>query len=112
LLNLLSQTATATGAIIQARFLGGEILIAVMTAVGNRHFRDRLVAQGSLSLAQIEGLFVSTALVDQLPEALQTLIHTAWIEAFNIEMKIVLGCAAAGLLFCFVVWKRPNIRVE
>lgn len=103
--------ATATGAVVQFRFLGAAIATAVLNAVGNGWVRDRLVDGGRLTAQQISRIFQSAASIKDLPMTLRHEVRTDFLLGFNLEMRILLGFAVASALTNFIMWQRPNIRV-
>jgi MFS family permease len=103
--------AVATGLMSQARFLGGAVVVAIITAVGNTYASEHLMEEGTLSPEQVESLFLSTAVISTLPEEIQTTVRNIFVAAFNIETRIMLGFAVVSVLSCALMWQRPNIRV-
>lgn len=103
--------ATATGAIVQFRFLGSAIAVAVLNAVGNGWVRDRLVEGGRLTAQQIIAIFQSAENIKVLPTALEQMVRNEFLLGFNLEMRILLGFAVASVLTNFIMWQRPNVRV-
>lgn len=103
--------ATATGAIVQFRFLGSAIAIAVLNAVGNGRVRDQLAEGGLLTAEQITTIFESAESIKDLPSTLQHLVRTEFLLGFNLEMRVLLGFAVASVFTNFIMWQRPNIRI-
>jgi uncharacterized membrane protein YeiH len=97
--------------VVQARFLGGAVLIAIITAVGNGYAKDHLLDQAILTPSEIEALFQSTQIISTFPPSTQSTVRKIFTEAFNLETKIVLGFAVAAVFTTVMMWQRPQVRV-
>lgn len=85
-------------------------MVSIVTAVGNGWIRDEL--SGLLTPSQISQIFRSTASIDQLPESVQTVVRSVFVNGFNLQMHIVLGFAVASFLSIALMWRRIQIRVD
>ncbi|KAI1321022.1 drug resistance transporter [Xylariaceae sp. FL0255] len=102
--------AVATAAGTQFRFLGSAVVISIATAVGNSIVKAKL--SGALTNEQIQGIFVSSALINLLPSEQQTTVRRQFIDSFNVEFRIVLGFAAASFFTILLLWKRKQILID
>ncbi|KAI0147457.1 major facilitator superfamily domain-containing protein [Xylariaceae sp. FL1272] len=101
--------AVGSAAGTQFRFLGSAVAVSVTTGVGNGLVRDKLL--GQLSPTQLKGIFRSAGMINALPESVIPVVRSTFVEAFNLEMRIVLGFAVASVFTILLVWKRPQIKV-
>ncbi|KAI1260126.1 drug resistance transporter [Xylariaceae sp. FL1019] len=102
--------AVASAAGTQFRFLGSAIVVSLTTAVGNGWIRDTL--SDTLTPAQIQGIFRSTATINDLPADLERQVRRDFVTSFNLEMHIVLGFAVASLFSIALLWRKNQIRVD
>ncbi|KAI0376975.1 putative multidrug resistance protein fnx1 [Hypomontagnella monticulosa] len=101
--------AVGTAAVTQFRFLGSAAVISLITAVGNSWTREAL--SNSLTAAQLQSLFRSTAIIGTLPTDLQTTVRQTFVESFNLQMRIVLGFAVFSVFTVLLMWKKAQIKV-
>ncbi|EEA26380.1 hypothetical protein TMatcc_005354 [Talaromyces marneffei ATCC 18224] len=102
--------AVGTAATVQFRFLGGALVVSLVTAVGNSWVRNEL--SGSLSPEQIFSIFRSTDVIDTLPVSLQAMVRHEFAESFSLQMRIVIGFAATGILTTLLMWQKSQIHVQ
>jgi hypothetical protein len=99
----------AVGTVIQFRMLGGALGIAVANTVLNSHVLSRLTP--------ILGSHVSTLLnepssIGLAPPALRDQIRTVFGEAYNLQMRAMIGFSAAQIISIMLVWKKKQIKLE
>ncbi|PQE07460.1 major facilitator superfamily transporter protein [Rutstroemia sp. NJR-2017a BBW] len=99
----------AVGTVIQFRMLGGALGIAVANTVLNSHVLSRLTP--------ILGSHVSTLLnepssIGLAPPALRDQIRTVFGEAYNLQMRAMIGFSAAQIISIMLVWKKKQIKIE
>ncbi|KAI9740045.1 MAG: hypothetical protein M1818_004796 [Claussenomyces sp. TS43310] len=102
--------AVGTAATVQFRFLGGGVVVSIVTAVGNSWIKNAL--SKSLTPLQILAIFRSTEVINTLPASLQTVVREDFVESFNLQMRIVLGFSVAGVLTTLLMWQRVQVRVQ
>jgi hypothetical protein len=86
------------------------LVVSLVTAAGNSWVKDEL--SGSLSSQQILSIFRSTGFINTLPAGLQTMVRHEFAESFNLQMRIVLGFAASGILTTLLMWQKAQINVQ
>lgn len=86
------------------------MVVSLVTAVGNSWFKNEL--SDSLSSQQIFSIFKSTEVINTLPASLQTMVRHDFAESFNLQMRIVLGFAAGGILTTLLMWQKVQINVQ
>ncbi|KAI1179865.1 drug resistance transporter [Nemania sp. FL0916] len=102
--------ATATSAVVQFRFLGGATALAIVTAVANKWLLT--VLSEIVSPEQVELILRDSAFIGSLPEMVQGTIRSKFVEAFNRQMRILIGFAAAQFLATLLMWQRDPIKIE
>ncbi|KAH8896854.1 drug resistance transporter [Thozetella sp. PMI_491] len=101
--------AVGSSSVVQSRYLGSAVVIAIITAVGNTWLRDELM--GVLTPSQIQKLFQSVETIDELPPSLQTVVRGDFVLSFNLQTRIVLGFAVAAVFTCLLMWQKTQVRV-
>lgn len=85
-------------------------MVSLVTAVGNSWVKSEL--QGSLSSQQIFSIFRSTEVISTLPWNLETMVRHEFAEGFSLQMRIVLGFAAGGVLTTLLMWQKVQTKVQ
>ncbi|PVH96850.1 drug resistance transporter [Periconia macrospinosa] len=102
--------ATATSSIVQFRFLGGATALAIVTAVSNTWLRRNLALL--LDPPQVMMIFRATDFIDDLPLDVQPVIRGLFVKSFNLQMRILIGFAAAQFPFSLLLWKKEQIKLD
>ncbi|KAI6087384.1 putative multidrug resistance protein fnx1 [Hypoxylon rubiginosum] len=102
--------AVASAAGTQFRFLGSAFVVSIVTAVGNGWISNQL--SSSLSQAQIDEIFRSTASINDLPPEQESIVRRTFVEGFNLQMHIVLGFAVASVFSILLLWRRTQVKVD
>ena len=102
-------TAVALGSVNQFRYMGAAVGLAITTTVLNSYVRSRL--SGFLSRKEIELLLETSASVSSLPMEVQHSIRSVFGHGYNIQMRILIGLAAAQLPASAVMWQKKQIVV-
>ncbi|KAI0165367.1 major facilitator superfamily domain-containing protein [Hypoxylon sp. FL1284] len=97
-----------SGSIVQFRFLGSAIAVAVTAAVGNSWTQNEL--SGIISAEQFSGILRSAEEIKSLPPDLEQAVRVVFLQGFNLQMRILLGFAVAGVFTVLLLWKKPQIR--
>jgi hypothetical protein len=106
--------ATATGAMIQFRQMGGAIGLTIGSSLLNGYLKSHL-APPVLTTAQLSALLESTVVITTFSPALQSIVRNVFATAYNMQMKAITGFAAAlfpgiMLMLRLVGWR--ELRVE
>ncbi|KAE8163989.1 MFS general substrate transporter [Aspergillus tamarii] len=101
--------AVAMGAVAQFRVMGGSIFLAIVTSVSNGFIRSHL--RGLLDDDQLHSVLHSAAAVPMLPPDAQTMVRTVFSESYNLQMKILAGCAGGQVLASLLMWQKEPIIV-
>ncbi|KAI4642949.1 hypothetical protein J4E93_007018 [Alternaria ventricosa] len=100
--------AVGSAATSQFRTLGGLVGIAIVTSISTPYIRSHLTDILPLELA--ESLLERTELVQSLsPETLER-VRQVFGEAYNLQVKVLIGFAAAKVPVTGMMW--TNLRVE
>ena len=86
------------------------MVVSLVTAVGNSWVKNEL--SGILSSEQIFSIFKSTEVISTLSASLRTMVRHEFAESFNLQMRIVLGFAAGGILTTLLMWRKSQIKVQ
>ncbi|KAL3448147.1 major facilitator superfamily domain-containing protein [Aspergillus insuetus] len=105
--------ATATGAMIQFRQMGSTIGLSIGSALLNSHLKSHL-APPVLSTAQLESLLQNVRVIFTFPPEQQQVTRDAFSTAFELQLKVVIGLAAAlfpSILLMLKVIQRQDGRL-
>ncbi|KAL4860797.1 hypothetical protein BDV12DRAFT_204680 [Aspergillus spectabilis] len=86
--------ATATGAMIQFRQMGSTIGLSIGSSLLNSYLKGHL-APPVLSALELESLLQNIRVILTLPPDLQQVTREAFASAFELQLKVVIGFAAA-----------------
>lgn len=109
-LTLTSQTDLAIGAGVQARMLGGSVGIAVVNSVWVNYVRRHL--RSILAESDIDTLLADTESLRGFPATIQKSFRGVCSDAYNLQMLVTLGFAAAHVIVVAALWRRPAYRVS
>ncbi|KNG88688.1 hypothetical protein ANOM_003111 [Aspergillus nomiae NRRL 13137] len=101
--------AVAMGAVAQFRIMGGSIFLAIVTSISNGFIRSHL--RGLLDDEQLHSVLDSAAALPILPPAAQTMVRMVFSESYNLQMKILTGCAGGQVLASFLMWQKEQVIV-
>ena len=94
----------AGGSIIQFRFLGGVIGLAIVSNVFTARLKNGLT--GLLSPQQLLALDRDTAVLNTLAPDLKERVLHVFAKEYNYQNNIIIAFAAAQLLAVAVVWNK------
>ncbi|EED21289.1 efflux pump antibiotic resistance protein, putative [Talaromyces stipitatus ATCC 10500] len=100
----LTKPAVATGAIIQFRFLGGAIGLAIGSNVLNCMLETRLT--GILPPELLQALLHNTAIMETLPETQREIVQSVFAHAYTVQFRIMIGIAAAQFPASLLMWRK------
>ncbi|GAB1210878.1 hypothetical protein APSETT445_009678 [Aspergillus pseudonomiae] len=101
--------AVAMGAVAQFRIMGGSIFLAIVTSVSNEFIQSHL--RGLLDDSQLHSVLHSAAAVPMLPPEAQMMVRTVFSESYNLQMKILAGCAGGQALASLLMWQKEQVIV-
>jgi hypothetical protein len=85
-------------------------VLAIVTSVMNRWVRSEL--EKFLPIEQVELLLQTTDVISKLPEAAQSQVREVFGRGYNLQMKIMIGMAAAQLPSTLLMWTKKPIMVK
>ena len=85
-------------------------VLAIVTSVMNRWVRSEL--ENFLPIEQVELLLQTTDVISKLPEAAQSQVREVFGRGYNLQMKIMIGMAAAQLPSTLLMWTKKPIMVK
>jgi len=85
-------------------------LLAIVTSVMNRWVRSEL--EIFLPIEQVELLLQRTDVISTLPEAAQSQVREIFGRGYNLQMKIMIGMAAAQVPSTLLMWTKKPIMVK
>ncbi|XDG05888.1 hypothetical protein ABKA04_005503 [Annulohypoxylon sp. FPYF3050] len=100
----------AIGAGVQARMLGGSVGIAVVNSVWVNYVRRHL--RSILAESDIDTLLADTESLRGFPATIQEAFRGVCSDAYNLQMLVTLGFAAAHVIVVAALWRRPAYRVS
>lgn len=107
LLLLTNVAAVAQGSIGQLRYMGAVIGVSIVTCVLNSYVENHL--SSILSATQIEGLLRSSGMINVLPAELQSPVKLVFAEAYNLQMKVLIGFSAAQVPAAALMWQKKQV---
>lgn len=90
--------------------MGAVVGVAIVTSAQTRSLRNHLLRL--LPVAQVSALLETTDLLNTLPSATQAAVRTAFGNSYNIEMKIMIGFAAAEVVVSLLLLTRKPIKLS
>lgn len=101
--------ALAIGTGLQLRMLGGAVGIAVVNSKFNSYLRAKL--PGVLQEPQLSAVLHSASSIEMLPLEVQSQVRKVYGEAYNWQMRVTIGFAAAGFLIVPLIWQKRALRL-
>lgn len=90
--------------------LGGSVGIAVVNSVWVNYVRRHL--RSTLTEADIDTLLTNTESLSGFPLTVQEAFRVVCSDAYNLQMLVTLGFAAAQVIVMVALWRRPAYRVS
>ena len=100
--NIRTVVAVVMGAITQFRIMGGAIGLGVATNILNVYVRSHLA--GSVTPTLVTRLLQSTEEIESLDPASQAVVRAIFGHGYNLQMKAMIGFAAAQVPASLLVW--------
>lgn len=101
--------AVAVGAVAQFRVMGAAIGLGIVTSVLNNFVTSRLAQ--FLSPSEVGTLLQTSAALSNFHPEQQNMIRSVFAEGYNLQMRILIGFAAAQLPASLVMWQKKQIVV-
>lgn len=92
------------GAIVQVRMLGGCIALALCTALLYSHLKHDLAA--IMNEKEVASLLKSTQSLKELGEERMNTVREVFAEGYALQMRAMVGFAAAAVMTALGSWKR------
>ena len=89
--------------------MGGAIGLAIVTTVLNSYVKSHLA--DTLSSSQIDGLLRTTETFATLAPDVAETARTVFGNAFNIQMRIMIGFSAAQIPTVLLMWQKKQIVI-
>ena len=99
----------ASGALFQFRTFGGVLGLAIATTAINNYTTAYLPAV--ITPQQQHALQRSISEIHSFPPDVQKQIQAVFAQGYNVQMKIMVGFAAAQVLAVLLLWRKPQIRL-
>ncbi|ORY17866.1 putative multidrug resistance protein fnx1 [Clohesyomyces aquaticus] len=102
-------TATSTSASVQFRILGGAIALATVTAAMNSTIKPELAAL--VSQEELAHLLRTTTAIHILEQPIRMYVQMIFMDGYNLQLKILVGFAAAEIPATCLIWQRDQVRI-
>ncbi len=89
--------------------MGGAIGLAIVTSVLNSFVHSRL--SDFLSADQVDSLLQTSVAMDSLQPEQQVRVRTIFGQGYDVQMRILIGLAAAQLPGSLLMWQKNQIVV-
>ncbi|KAF2177057.1 MFS general substrate transporter, partial [Zopfia rhizophila CBS 207.26] len=99
--------AVANGAIVQLRFLGGALALAITTCAASPSLQRKLL--GVLNVQETDMFLDRTETIVRLSPAKQAVVREINGEYYNLQMTIMIGFAVASVLASVMQWQKKPI---
>src|SRR4051794_22746309 len=96
--------ATATGALNQARFLGGAIGLAIASNILYGKLKSDL--PDSLPSDQVNQVIERASVLDTLPEKVQKAAGTVFAQSYTVQFQAMIAFAALQVPASLLIFKR------
>ena len=96
-------------AVVQFRTMGATVGLATATAILNSHVKSDLAR--ILSPSQIDALLRTTNALTALPPELEDSVRIIFARGYNLQLKAMIGFAAAQFPVTLLMWQKENIVV-
>lgn len=100
---IIVSTAVATGAIVQFRFLGGAIGLAIGSSIMNSYLKVNLAS--ILSPSELASLLQSIEVLTTFGPEVQQRVREVFVQSYDIQFKVVTGIAAAQFPAAALMWR-------
>ena len=87
--------------------MGSVIGVAIVTCILNTYMERRL--SKILTPTQLDAVLQSSSEVSALPEELRHVVQLLFAEAYNLQMKVLIGFSAAQIPAALLMWQKKNI---
>ena len=95
--------AISSGALLQFRVFGGALGLALASAVMNSYLASHL--SHSIGSEYLAAVLESTEAIKSFPIDMQQLVLERFAEGYNVQMKILAGCAGLQVLCVGLLWR-------
>jgi len=102
--------AVATSSVVQFRLTGQAIGLAIATGILNSHLSSKL--SGLLTTSELQALLRDISIVDTFPQNLQDSVGEIFGKAYSLNIKVMIGFAAAQFLAAGLLWRRPQLSIK
>ncbi|KAK8053287.1 hypothetical protein PG996_012588, partial [Apiospora saccharicola] len=99
----------ATGAIVQLRFFGGAIGVAITSAYMNSYLKSSL--SNILAPGLLNAVLQDTSAINGLDRDLQEDTKRSFALGYAIQNRILIGFAAGQLLLIALLWRKRQMKV-
>ncbi|KAH7330433.1 MFS multidrug transporter-like protein [Rhexocercosporidium sp. MPI-PUGE-AT-0058] len=99
-----------TAAVAQFKILGGMAVLAIVTSVMNRSIRNELLT--ILPVEEVGKVLKATKVLSNLSEDMQEQVRGIFGRGYNLQMKIIIGFAAAQVPATLLMWTKKPLMVD
>lgn len=95
----------------QIRFMGGAIVLAIVSNVLNSYVQSSSGLGNILSPAQIAQVQSNSAVIKTFAPEIQEQIRSVFGKGYNLQMKILVGLAAGQLPSALFMWQKKQLII-
>lgn len=100
----------ATNSIVQTRFTGGSIGLALGTSVMNSYLKSHL--SQLISAQQLQALLQNVSVAITFPKSLHGIVEEVFGAAYNLNIKIVIVFAGLQVLAVALIWQKKQLSIH
>jgi hypothetical protein len=95
--------------VVQIRVIGGALILAIVIAVMNSNLKSTLLQ--IISPEDFELIFQRVSYIYEVAEPMRTSVRDSFMKGFDVQLRILIGFAAAGIPTAGLMWQKEQVRI-